>query len=115
VINRVSVGGIDQSALPAMITRDESVIGVPRQLILKRASASRPSGQWSDEDYDVLADGKVVGRIYDDGSAGTPPELRWFWSVTAIWPATPGVTSGTAATREEAMARFRAAWEKAKP
>jgi hypothetical protein len=31
-------------------------------LILKRASASRPSGQRSDEDYDVLADGKVVGR-----------------------------------------------------
>jgi hypothetical protein len=26
-------------------------------LILKRASASRPSGQWQDEDYDVLADG----------------------------------------------------------
>jgi hypothetical protein len=32
-------------------------------LTLKRASASRPDGQWSDEDYDVLADGKVVGRI----------------------------------------------------
>jgi hypothetical protein len=26
-------------------------------LILKRASASRPSGEWSDDDYDVLADG----------------------------------------------------------
>jgi hypothetical protein len=32
-------------------------------LILKRASASRPSGDWSDDDYDVLADGVVVGRI----------------------------------------------------
>jgi hypothetical protein len=31
-------------------------------LILKRASASRPSGEWSDDDYDVLADGAVVGR-----------------------------------------------------
>jgi hypothetical protein len=40
-------------------------------LILKRASASCPDGQWQHEDYDVLADGKVVGRIYDDGSAGT--------------------------------------------
>jgi hypothetical protein len=29
-----------------------------------RAKFSRPSGQWQDEDYDVLADGKVVGRIY---------------------------------------------------
>jgi ABC-type uncharacterized transport system substrate-binding protein len=33
------------------------------QLILKRASVSRPSGKWSDDDYDVLADGVVVGRI----------------------------------------------------
>jgi hypothetical protein len=32
-------------------------------LILKRASAFRLSGEWSDDDYDVLADGVVVGRI----------------------------------------------------
>jgi hypothetical protein len=32
------------------------------QLVLKRASASRPSGQRSDDDFDVLADGAVVGR-----------------------------------------------------
>jgi hypothetical protein len=32
-------------------------------LILKSASASRPSGEWNDDDYDVLADGAVVGRI----------------------------------------------------
>jgi hypothetical protein len=29
-------------------------------LVLKRASASRPSGEWSDNDYDVLADVAVV-------------------------------------------------------
>jgi hypothetical protein len=50
----------------------------------KRASESRPCGEWKDEDYEVLADGKVVGRIYEDASAGTPPELRWGWSITAI-------------------------------
>jgi hypothetical protein len=32
-------------------------------LILKRASASRTSGQWKEDDVDVLADGVVVGRI----------------------------------------------------
>jgi hypothetical protein len=32
-------------------------------LILKRASASRPSGDWNDDDYDVVANGAVVGRI----------------------------------------------------
>ena len=30
---------------------------------LKRAVASRPSGEWNDDDYDVLADGVAVGRI----------------------------------------------------
>jgi hypothetical protein len=35
-------------------------------LTLKRASASRPSGEWDDDDFDVLADGAraVVGRIF---------------------------------------------------
>jgi hypothetical protein len=33
------------------------------QLILKGATASRPSGQWGEDDYDVLSEGEVVGRI----------------------------------------------------
>jgi len=57
----------------------------PMTPILKRTSASRPSGTWQHEDYDVLADGKAVGRIYEDASASTPPELRWFWSVTETY------------------------------
>jgi hypothetical protein len=66
--------------------------------------------QSQDEDYDVLADGKVVGRIYEQGGVGTPPDMRWFWSVMIV-PARPGKTNGTAATREEVMVKFRAAWE----
>jgi hypothetical protein len=31
----------------------------PLTLILKRATASCLSGEWSDDDYDVLADGVV--------------------------------------------------------
>jgi hypothetical protein len=38
-------------------------------LILKRASASRPSGEWNDDDFDVLADGVVVGRIFKANGA----------------------------------------------
>jgi hypothetical protein len=38
-------------------------------LILKRASASRSSGHWSDDDYDVLCDGAVVGRIFKANAA----------------------------------------------
>jgi hypothetical protein len=46
-------------------------------LILKRAWASRPSGQWNDEDYDVLADGAVVGRIFQVHAAPLPEQPRW--------------------------------------
>jgi hypothetical protein len=50
-----------------------------QQLILKRASASRPSGEWNDDDFDVLADGAVVGRIFKANASpvGTP----WMWTL----------------------------------
>jgi hypothetical protein len=60
-------------------------------LTLKRASASRPDGQWSENDFDVLADGTVVGRILESGSRFDPPGLQWTWSIL-ITPATPGQT-----------------------
>jgi hypothetical protein len=37
----------------------------------KRANASRSGGPWDDDDYDVLADGVVVGRIFHAGYAET--------------------------------------------
>jgi hypothetical protein len=48
-------------------------------LLLKRASASRSSGEWNDDDYDVLADSEVVGRIMKVHAApvGTPWMGRW--------------------------------------
>src|SRR5919204_4574744 len=36
---------------------------------VRRASASRPSGEWNDDDFDVLADGAVVGRIFKANAA----------------------------------------------
>jgi hypothetical protein len=42
-------------------------------LILKRASASRPSGEWNEDDFDVLCNGKVVGRIFKANAAGRKP------------------------------------------
>ena len=55
------------------------------RLVLKRASTSRPSGQWKDEDYDVLADGQVVGRILESGS----PDLHRHWAGVACDPQHP--------------------------
>jgi hypothetical protein len=47
-------------------------------LILKRASASRLSGECGDDDYDVLADGAVVGRILKVHAA--PVGTLWMWT-----------------------------------
>jgi hypothetical protein len=47
-------------------------------LILKRATASRPSGQWRDDDYDVLENGVVVGRIFMVPVA--PQDRPWMWA-----------------------------------
>jgi hypothetical protein len=48
-------------------------------LILKRASASRPSGEWKEDDYDVLADGVAVGRIMKVHAA--PAGSPWMWTL----------------------------------
>jgi hypothetical protein len=78
--------------------------------VLKRGKLYRSSGQWQDEDYDVRANGKLVGRLIHAKNTSGPPELRWTWSITAIAQAIPGETNGQASTRAEAMAKFRAAW-----
>ena len=44
-------------------------------LILKRAAASRSSGEWNDDDFDVLADDVVVGRIIK--AAAAPVDAPW--------------------------------------
>ena len=70
-------------------------------LVLKRASASRPSGEWNDDDFDVLADGTVVERIFK--AAASPAGTQWMWTL-AFGPhedRTP--THGYEPTREGAM------------
>jgi hypothetical protein len=79
-------------------------------LILKRASASRPSGEWKDDDYDVLADGVVVGRILKVHAApiGTP----WMWTLAFGHHEDRMPTHGYAATREAAMTTFAKSWRR---
>ena len=50
------------------------------QLVLKHASASRPSGRWNDDEYDVLADGVVVGRVFKVRLGGRTP---WMWTLAS--------------------------------
>jgi hypothetical protein len=42
--------------------------------------ASRPSDEWNDDDYDVLADGAVVGRIFKANAS--PVEASLMWTLT---------------------------------
>jgi hypothetical protein len=77
-------------------------------LILKRASASRSSGEWSDDDYDVLTEGAVVGRIFKANAAPVGSPSMW----TLIFPHHEGRTPkhGYEPTREAAMAAFARSW-----
>ena len=79
-------------------------------LILRRATASRPSGEWSEDDYDVLENGAVVGRIFKVHAApvGTP----WMWTLAFGHHEDRTPTHGYAATREDAMAAFAKSWRR---
>jgi hypothetical protein len=78
-------------------------------LTLKRASASRPSGEWND-DFDVLANGAVVGRIFKANAA--PVGMSWMWTLAFGHHEDRTPTHGYAATREDAMAAFAKSWRR---
>jgi hypothetical protein len=68
----------------------------------------RPSGGPSRvyqhrQDWTIFDEGKPVGRIYEDTSASTSADLRWFWSITTRVLPDAGIrTSGRAPTLGEA-------------
>jgi hypothetical protein len=71
------------------------------RLILKRASASRPSGEWDAADFDVAADGALVGRIFKANAA--PVGNPWMWSLAFEHHEDRTPTHGHAESREAAM------------
>ena len=79
-------------------------------LILKRASASRLSGEWNDYDYDVLVDGIVVGRIMK--SIAAPVETPWMWTLAYGHHEDRSPIHGYETTREAAMAAFAKSWRR---
>jgi hypothetical protein len=78
-------------------------------LILKRGSASRSSGQWRDDDYDVLEDGVVVGRIFL--SPGAPQERPWMWA-SGHNGDIRRAAFGYEPMREATMAAFAKSWRR---
>jgi hypothetical protein len=77
--------------------------------LLERAALSRPSGQWNDNDFDVLAEGAVVGRIFKAGVSVARP---WIWTLDIGHHEDRSPTHGYAATREAAMAAFAKRWRR---
>jgi hypothetical protein len=72
-------------------------------LILKHA----PIGD-SEDDYNVLADGKVVGRIFISQAA--PQGRRWMWSIAYGHHEDRTPTRDYEPTHEAAMAAFAKSW-----
>jgi hypothetical protein len=77
--------------------------------VLFAASASRPSGEWSDDDFDVLADVAAVGRIMK--AAAAPVGAPWLWTY-GFDPRERRPAHGYERTREDAMAAFKKSWER---
>jgi hypothetical protein len=78
-------------------------------LILKRPNASRSGGPWSDDDYDVLESGVIVGRIFVVPAA--PKGRPWMW-VAGHGRQIHRAAHGYAETRAAAMAAFANSWRR---
>jgi hypothetical protein len=63
-----------------------------------------------DDDYDVLADGVVVGRILN--ATASPVGAPWMWTLIFGQREDRTPTHGYAATREASIAAFAKNWRR---
>jgi hypothetical protein len=75
-----------------------------KSLVLKRGSASRQSGQWRDDDCDVLKNGVDYRAVLIVPIA--PAERPWMWA------SDHNGDIGYEPTREAAMAAFAKSWRR---
>jgi hypothetical protein len=76
-----------------------------QSLILRHA----PIG-WSQDDYDVLAEGVLVGRIFLTPAA--PAGQQWMWTIGYDHHKDRTPTHGYEPTREAAMAALAKSWRR---
>jgi hypothetical protein len=76
-------------------------------LILK-PTGSHYGTDWGQNDYVVLCNREVVGRVMLHPQASK--EEPWFWTITTLEKPPSVYNRGYATTREQAMADFKARW-----
>jgi hypothetical protein len=79
-----------------------------RMANLRLAPTTRYFGIGDANDYVVLDGGRVIGRLMLHPQA--PEGHPWFWGITAMEKPRSVYNKGYAATREQAMADFKARW-----
>ncbi len=78
--------------------------------VLRRASVSRPGGDWNDDHHFYVFDGELkVGRIYRVNAA----HEVWYWGVSFL--VTNRTSCGHAPTLDEAKAAFSGKYGAWKP
>jgi hypothetical protein len=63
--------------------------------------------QFLPDNYDVIHDGKIIGRIY----RMIGREELWRWMIPGSRAPTDGPSGGICVSLDEAKAAFRAAWD----
>ena len=85
-----------------------AVILLRRKTDLILAPARRYFGFGDKNDYVVLGGDCAIGRIFRPPQA--PESQPWFWTITAMKFPPSSHNKGYSATREQAMADFKARW-----
>jgi hypothetical protein len=63
------------------------------------------------QDYLVMEDGQVIGRIYEERYV--PANVKWFWSITEyVHPALGIRTHGRVGSLQVAKEQFKSSWSK---
>src|SRR5262249_14003471 len=91
---------------PPRLPRHDRDTGQSRLLRLTlRLTGLSPPVDRNQLDYEVIEGGRAIGRMYEDRHA--LPELRWFWSITALVGHRPDVeTTARAPTLDLPKPRF---------
>jgi hypothetical protein len=75
----------EKTGTRTMLAGIAETTGTPLKNLAQIANERRqvaPSGEWNDDDFDVLADGAVVDRIFKANAA--PVGSPWMWTLTAL-------------------------------